>query len=374
MKSVFLSVCTLAAATATIILTSCGHKSTDTSSEIPEIEVANVVVDSLILYKTYPGTLQSTNTIDVVARVNGTVKTCNFNGGDLVTKGQVLFTIEDQTYRDAVVQARAQLATAKSTNEYAVKHYAAMTKALQSDAVSQMEVAQAKSAMEQSEASIRDAEAMLQTALTNLGYCTVTAPLTGSISSRTCDPGAYVSGEGAPVTLATIYDNSRVNAIFFIEDASFLRMFSTANNRDGIDYTRIPISFSEELPHAYTGDITYMAPTVSSSTGTLEVKADIANPYNELRNGMYASVKLPWKNDPNAILVKDASISTDQLGKYVYVVNDSNKVVYTPVKIGDLYQDTLRVITDGLKPGQRYVTKALLKVRQGMEVKPVLAQ
>ena len=87
---------------------------------------------------------------------------------------------------------------------------------------------------------------------------------------------------------------------------------------------------------------------------------------------MYATVMLPYALDPKAILIKDAAISTGQLGKYVYVVNDSNKVVYTPIKVGELYQDTLRIVSEGLSPADRYVTKAMLKVRDGMEVKPVV--
>ena len=86
---------------------------------------------------------------------------------------------------------------------------------------------------------------------------------------------------------------------------------------------------------------------------------------------MYATVMLPYAIDPKAIVIKDASIGTDQLGKYVYVVNDSNRVVYTPIKVGELYQDSLRIVNDGLAPTDRYVTKALLKVRDGMEIKPV---
>ena len=74
------------------------------------------------------------------------------------------------------------------------------------------------------------------------------------------------------------------------------------------------------------------------------------------------------------MIVKDASISTDQLGKYLYTVNDSNKVVYTPVTVGDLYQDTLRIITSGIAPGTRYVTKAMLKVRPGMSINPVVTR
>ena len=78
--------------------------------------------------------------------------------------------------------------------------------------------------------------------------------------------------------------------------------------------------------------------------------------------------------DPAALWVKDASISPYQLGKYIYVVNDSDKVVYTPIKVGDLYQDSLRIVNSGIKPGDRYVTKAMLKVRNGQTVKPVLTK
>lgn len=95
---------------------------------------------------------------------------------------------------------------------------------------------------------------------------------------------------------------------------------------------------------------------------------------NELKDGMYVKVSLPCGIGPHAVLVKDAALSTDQLGKYLYVVNDSDKVVYTPVTVGELYHDSLRVIEKGIRPGDRYVTQALLTVRNGMKVRPVVRQ
>lgn len=86
---------------------------------------------------------------------------------------------------------------------------------------------------------------------------------------------------------------------------------------------------------------------------------------------MYTNVHMPFGENAKAILVKDSSIGTDQLGKYLYVVNDSDKIVYTPIKTGDLYNDSLRVITEGIGPNSRYVTSALLKVRDGMTIKPI---
>ena len=101
----------------------------------------------------------------------------------------------------------------------------------------------------------------------------------------------------------------------------------------------------------------------------MELKCRIKNTYNELKPGMFVQVKLPYASTSDAILVKDSSIGSDQLGKYLYVVNDSNKVVYTPIKVGDVYQDSMRIVLSGLTPKSRYVTKALLKVRDGMTVK-----
>ena len=89
---------------------------------------------------------------------------------------------------------------------------------------------------------------------------------------------------------------------------------------------------------------------------------------------MYCTVNLPYGSEPEAILVKDASIGTDQLGKYMYVVNDSNKVVYTHIEVGDIYQDSMRLVTKGLKPNARYVTAALLKVRNGMKINPKMVR
>lgn len=344
-------------------------KKADATDEVPTIAVATPTVDSIVLHKTYPGIIYASDNAEVVGRVNGILLTQNYKSGQYVNKGAVLFTIESTKYRDAVQQAEAALATAQSQLEYATRNYEAMTEALKSDAVSQMEVIEAKSAKEQAAAAVKNAQATLSTARTNLSYCTVTAPLAGYVSSNTINPGGYVSGEGSPVTLCTIYDNSLMTAVFNIEDAQYEKMVGQQGGMNDDLYRNVPISFTDPLPHSYTADLFYQSPSVDTSTGTLTLKGHIKNIDNELKDGMYVTVSLPYGISPKAILIKDASIGTDQLGKYVYVVNDSNKVVYTPIKIGEIYQDSLRVVDEGLKPTDRYVTEALLTVRNGMEVR-----
>ncbi|MCC8119281.1 MAG: efflux RND transporter periplasmic adaptor subunit [Bacteroidales bacterium] len=357
-----------------LTLASCDKKKKTTGeTETMTVDVAEATVDSVLISKTYPGTITARNSVDVVGRVSGTLTSQRFEDGDHVRKGQVLFTIEDTEYRDAVQQAEAALANSESAYEYAQRNYEALKKALESDAVSQMQVIEAKSSMEQAEADIKNAKAALQNARTNLGYCTVTAPFDGDMTRGYLAPGAYVAGAASPIALATIYDNSTFWANFYIEDAAYEKSFLNPD-RHLIDFDHVPVDFTEELPHKYEGPLSYTAPSIDSSTGTLMLRIGLQSPYKELRNGMYCSVNLPYKVDPHAVLVKDASISTSQTNKYLYVVNDSNKVVYTPIEVGDMANDSMRIVTKGLKGGEKYVTKALLKVRPGMTVKPVLTK
>ncbi len=364
----------MAALGAVLLATSC-HKQaqTDSAPQAMPVDVSIVGTDSLTLFRQYPGTLIANRTSDAVAKVNGTLSAPLYNAGGLVKEGQVLFTISSDIYTNNLQSAEAQLATAISNNKYAEEHYQAVSKAFEKNAVSQMEVAQALNNRDQSRAAVSSARAAVAEARRKLSYCTVRSPLTGHVTYNMLSKGAYVTGESAPVKLATVYQDDECIATFTIEDASFLRMFENPNNRDLIDYKAIPIDFQEKLPHTYTADLNYLSPNVNTSTGTIELQAMVKNPHYELKAGMYCTIRMPYKVDPNAIVIRDAAISTDQLGKYVYVVNDSNKVVYTPIQVGELAPgDTMRIVTKGLKPGDRYVTSAMLKVRDGMTVQPIV--
>lgn len=340
--------------------------------EMPQVNVAMPIVDSVVLHKSYPGYIKAQNSADVLALVNGRILSRNYKEGDFVSKGQVLFTIESTDYRDAVRQAEASLATARSQYDYNSRQYQAMKKALEADAVSEMEVIQSKSAMETSAAAIKSAQAALQTARTNLSHCTVTAPVSGHITSPDVTPGNYVAGAAQPVKLASIYDDAVMKAVFNIDETQY-RLISDGRPVEGSPlYRSVPLIFSPSLPVSFTADLYYTSPEVDAASGTLQLEGKVANKDKLLKDGMFVTVNLPYGTSPHAILIRDASIGKDQLGSYVYVVNDSDKVVYTPIKVGELYQDTLRIVTHGLTPKSRYVTEALLKVRNGETVKPIV--
>ena len=335
------------------------------------ISVAKPIVKDITLTKDYPGYLTTEKTVNLVARVNGTLQSVSYAPGGRVKKGQLLFVIEPTLYNDKVAQAEAELKTAQAQLEYARNNYSRMKEAVKSDAVSQIQVLQSESSVTEGVAAVSNAEAALSTARTNLGYCYVRAPFDGTISKSTVDIGSYVGGSLQPVTLATIYKDDQMYAYFNVADNQWLEM-SMNNQQPTKDLPKkIMVQLGKEGTESYPATLDYLSPNVDLNTGTLMVRANFDNPQGVLKSGLYVSITLPYGDADHAILVKEASIGTDQLGKFLYAVNDSDIVHYRHIEIGQLINDTLRQVLGGLSPQERYVTEALMKVRDGMKIKPI---
>lgn len=357
-----------------LLLAGCGEKKEKARMAMPAplVGVARPVVEKITLTKEYPGYLTSEKTVDLVARVDGTLQKVTYAPGTRVRKGQVLFVIEPTIYRNNVEQAEAELNTARANLEYAENNFARMQEAAKSDAVSQIQVLQAKSNVATSQAAVSNAEAALNTARTNLGYCTVRAPFDGTVSRNRVDAGSYVGGSVQPVTLATIYKDDRLFSYFNIADNQWIAMLMQEGERQQKDTLprQVTVNLGEDGVQSYPATLDYFSPNVDLNTGTLNLRARLDNPEGLLKSGLYVSITLPYSEQQNALLIQDASIGTDQLGKYIYVVNDSDIVRYRHIEVGELIDDSLRQVTGGLTPGERYVTRALMKVREGMKVSP----
>lgn len=360
------------------LLTGCGNKkeATGRTMPIPEISVAKPIVKDIVLTQDYPGYLTAEQTVDLVARVNGTLQATSFSPGSKVKKGQLLFIIEPTIYKDNVTQAEAALKTAQAQLTYARNNYTRMREALKSDAVSRIQVLQAESAVAEETAAVSNAEAALNTARTNLGYCYIRAPFDGTVSRNTVDIGSYISAAIQPVTLATLYKDNKMYTYFNVADNQWLAMLMSNNLRTGVnnEISQLPknvtVKLGKDGSQTYPGTLDYLSPNVDINTGTLTIRANLENPDGLLKSGLYVSITLPYGEQKQALLVNSASIGTDQLGRYLYVVNDSDIVNYRHVTVGQLIEDTLQQITSGLSPQERYVTKALMKVRDGMKIHP----
>lgn len=360
------------------LLTGCGNKKQGTQalSEALPIEVARPIVKDVTLTKDYPGYLDADATIALVGRVNGTLQANLFNPGERVKKGQLLFIIEPTTYEDAVAQAEASLKTAEASLDYARNNYERMKEAIKSDAVSRIQFLQAESNVKESEAAVSNAQAALRTARTNLAYCYVKSPSDGQISLAVYSVGTYIAGAVSPVTLATVYKDDKMYSYFNVADNQWLaqNLSEKLLKPNPNESYYVTVRLGTDGKQTWKAKLDYLSPNITLSTGTLKLRAELDNPNGLLKTGSYISVTLPYGEAKNAVLVDDASIGTDQLGKYLYVVNDSNIVNYRPIEVGQLIDDTLRLVTKGLAPNERYVTEALLKVRNGMPIRPIIKE
>ena len=334
------------------------------------VEVAHPAVMDLTLTREYPGYLAADATIPIMGRVNGTIIKRSFTEGKRVKKGDLLFIIEPILYQNAVEQAAAAVKTAEAELAYAKSNYERMKVAINSDAVSQIELLQAKSRVESGEASLENARAAHKSARTKLDYCYIKAPENGAVGLTKYPVGAYISGETSPAELCRLYKDDIMYAFFDITDNQWLKKIQQGT--ESMDQSNISFTVGGNRMMRRNAKIDFLAPSVNLSTGTLQVRAELDNSNGMLKPGSYISITMPYQEVRNAILVHDASIGTDQLGKYLYVVNDSSRVEYRRIDTGALINDTMRLVTAGLKPDERYVTKALLKVRNGMTVTPIM--
>ena len=350
------------------LIVGCKEKKTKKAvAFVPEISVTKPVVEDVELTKDYPGYLTSEQTVNLVARVNGTLESIKYEPGTRVKKGQILFVIEPTIYKNDVAQAQATLLTSQSQLEYSRNNYVRMQQALKSDAVSQIQVIEALANVREDSASVNNAVAALNTANTNLNYCYVKAPFDGIVSKNVIDVGSYISGATEATTLATIYRDDKMYAYFNISDNQWISMTSGGKQLP----SEIMVKLGTDGTENYPAKIDYLSPDVDMSTGEITLRASFNNDDKLLKSGLYVSITLPYAEDKNAILVKNASMGTDQLGKYLYVVNDSNTVEYRHIEVGQIIDDTMRIVTKGISPNEKYVTIGLMKVRNGMKIKPV---
>ena len=338
----------------------------------PVVTVATPIVQDIVLSSEYPGYTEADLTVELVARIKGYLEEVRFEPGRKVNVGDTLFVIEPRTYLDAVDEANADLDNAKAALKLAKATEQRVVIASKSDAVSELDVLQANAETDQAIASLKRAEASLSSAKVNLDYCYVVAPCSGRITKSEVDKGNLVGSTGSQV-LATIYKDNPLYVYFNIEDKVMLTAFGNRDNPEIIRPDNIGsvfVSTNGEFDSAFTAKVDYIAPNINIETGTVTLRAEMDNSNNRLSSGLFVKVKIPYRKVVDAILVPEAAISSDQTGKYVLVVNDSNTVVQTNVEIGALEGKELRVINKGINKNDLIIVNGLQRARHGIKVTP----
>ncbi len=362
-----------AALLALATLADCDERNTYVPPPPPKVTVTTPVKRTVTHYLQATGNTAAVNTADLVARVSGFVQSINYNDGEFVKKGTVLFTIEPETYKLKLDQAKAAEESARATVTQTDADYQRQAVLIKTNAVSQSAVDSAKAARDTARANLTQAEISTQLAAMNYGYASVTAPFDGIATARTVSIGAYVGGSASPTVLAAIVQTDPIYVNFNVSEQDVLRIRAEIRKR-GLtpeDLKKVPVEVGLQTEDGYphVGHLDYASPTVDPSTGTLAARAILDNPERVMLPGLFVRVRVPTEKEENALLVPDAALGTDQSGRYLLVVNKDNVVEQHNVAIG-AREGTLRVIEKGLKPDDRVVVAGLLRAVPGQKVDP----
>lgn len=348
------------------------HNNAAPAMPVPEVLVNTPVRQTVTYAYQYPAYLEAMQTVNLVGRVSGFLEKIQYTPGQAVKAGTTLLVIEPQPYLDQVAAARAQLKSMEAKLTYAKAQYERMKEARPSQAVSEIDYIQAESGYQGALAGVLDAKAQLNVAETNLDYCYIKAPFDGRVSRNLMDKGNFIGGSVQPVILATMYRDNNMYAYFNMAYSEFQNLPPVSSiGKQAATLMPIVITDAAEPNKKWSGKLDYTSPNVDQQTGTVSVRAIIPNPNEELLSGMYVKINVPYKQVPDALLIPETSIGTNQAGRFVYIIDKDNQITLQPVKVGMLESGELREITSGLTADDRYVVEAMMSVRPGMTVKPV---
>jgi multidrug efflux system membrane fusion protein len=336
----------------------------------PPVSVAAVVEKEIVETDEFPGRIEAVEQVEVRARITGYMQSVNFQPGTEVRKGDLLFLIDPRPFENEVARAEANVVNLRAQFEVARTNFERSEKLLAERITSRREYDDAAAGMRSLEAQLRANQASLETARLNLSFTRVTAPISGRVSKAEITVGNLIQGEvpNSPL-LTTVVSLNPIYASFEVDERAYLKYVGKARARAAQLPVAVGLADEEGFPHA--GKLGFIDNRVDAQSGTVRMRALLDNKDGRLAPGLFARVQIGDAARPRrAVLVTDRAIGTDQSKRFVLVVDAEGKAQYREVKIGRL-ADGLRVIEEGLKPGEAIVVNGLQRVRPGM---PVTAQ
>lgn len=359
-----------------LALAACGQQNTYQPPPPAEVTVAKPEQRDVTLYMEVTGVTAPANRVDLVARVQGFLDTVGYKDGDAVKKGDVLFQIDKKDYEIALQIAQAAQVQQEALLLQANADLERKQSLVKTDAVSVALLDESRAKRDSTQAALEQAKGQVEQAKRNLEYTTIVAPFDGLVSARLVDPGAMV-GAGSPTTLATIVQINPIYINFAIDEQQVLtvkeRMREHGVTLKDIGPVPVDVGLQTETGYPHTGTLTYVAPEVDASTGTLAGRATLDNENRILQPGLFVRVRIPKQKDVPSLLVPDIALGNNQQGRYLLVVDDRNIVEQRQVEIGEQVDGSLRIVKSGLKPDERVIVAGLARALPGATVVPVTA-
>jgi len=340
----------------------------------PEVMVAKVISKRIIDWDEYTGRFQAVDTVEVRPRVSGYIDRILFREGQMVRRDQIIAVIDPRPYQADYDRAKAGLVLARSQHELASLEAARVQKLKDSGAVSQEELDERLSALNQQQANVAAAQAALDSAALNLAFTSVRAPIDGRAGRAEVTRGNLVTGgNNGGTLLSTIVSVDPIYVYFEGDENAYLRYAALAragerpSSRDVANPVRIGLANEDGFPHE--GHMDFVDNQLDVRTGTIRARAVLDNKQGLFTPGLYARVQLLGSREYDALLIEDRAVGTDQSQNYVLVLGADNKLEYRAVQLGRAIEG-LRIVRKGLNPGEVVVVNGLQRVRPGVQVTP----
>jgi len=336
------------------------------------VSVASVEPRDVALWDEFSGRLEAVERVEVRSRVAGAVQSVHFREGALVKQGDLLITIDPAPYAAEVDRAQAQVAAAQARVLLTKNDFERGEQLSGSRIISQRDLDQRLNASREAEANLAAARAALQANKLNLDYTEVRAPVAGRVGKLEITVGNLVAaGPGAPV-LTTLVSVNPIYASFNADEEVVSRALkSLSESGNAADVARIAVKMNTSTSsQTVEGRLQLIDNQVDTRSGTVRVRAVFDNVDGSLMPGQFARLQMGQPKNEPALAISERAIGTDQSKRYVMVVNSENKAEYREVTLGAALADGLRVVTNGLKSGERIVVNGLQRVRPGALVAP----
>lgn len=359
----------------TLASTGCGSSAgAPSASPPPEVSVAEVLQKRVKDWDEFTGRLQAVEAVEIRPRVSGYIDQVSFTEGKVVKRGDLLFVIDPRPYKADYDRTAADVKRFKTSLDLAQIEQKRVQRLKESGAVSQEEVDERVSSVAQMEANVAGAQAALESAALNMSFTRVTSPIDGRVSRAEVTRGNLVTGGSNGGTfLTSVVSIDPVYLYFEGDEATYLRYVQMAragerpSSRDAPNPVRVGLANEEGFPHVGTMD--FVDNQVNSQTGTIRARAVLQNKDGLYIPGLFARVQLLGSSEYTAVLIDDRAVNTDQSQKYVLLLASGNKIEYRRVKLGRVI-DGLRIVREGLEPGEVIVVNGAQRVHPGIVVSP----
>ena len=360
---------------AAVALAACSKEAPRPERPPPQVSVMTVKPQTIPDVPSFVAQTESSQQVDIVARVSGYLDKIAYQEGEIVKEGQLLFQIDRKPFLAQLEQAKGELMAQQARHATATANLQRVKPLTEQNALSRADLDRAQGEFDGSKAAVHAAQAKVLETELNLGYTTIRSPVTGFASRSLSRQGAYINAQGNDAKLTYVakvepmWVNFSVSQNQMAQREVLVKKGQLVLPKDR-DYD-VEVVLPDGRSYDYKGKLNFADPSFSQDTGSFLVRGVLPNPKRELRPGMFVTVKVHGASRPNAIVIPQLAVQQGSNGHLVYVVKQDGTAEVRPIVAGDYLNEKEIIITSGLHEGDRVVVDGALKVVPGQPVKVV---